>query len=74
MENYKIEQKVLASFTNCFNIFQFEGIITKINKNTARVKTLNDGVNGWEAGHEFIIQLENSPTYSINNRIIKKIV
>ena len=63
--------KVIARFTNTGNILEFEGEITKINKNTIRVKSLKDGVNGWEKGHEFIIQSENSPLNSDNNKIVK---
>ena len=71
---YTIGDNVLAIFTNNNEVIRFLGEVTKVNRNTYRVKSQEDDVNGWDRGHEFVVQSELSPLHSMNNRIVKKLI
>lgn len=70
----KIGMVVEARFTNSGRNISFKGEIVKINVCTARVKSLKDGVQCWERGHEFIIFTELNPLASVNNGMFKEVV
>lgn len=62
-----VGQIVEARFTNNNRALRFRARILKLNDRTARVEALEHGVNGWDAGHVFVIQRFSSKTWSHNN-------
>ena len=68
-DSLKVGSIVEGRFTNNFNFFRFKGVISRINLKTFRVNSLEDGVNGWDIGHEFIIPRRGNKIFSRNNGV-----
>jgi phosphoglycerate-specific signal transduction histidine kinase len=69
LTNVNVGDVVEARFTNSGNRIVFPGRIAKVNQNTVRVASLTDGVQGWGAGHEFVIPRHSNPLSTVNNGI-----
>lgn len=69
----KIGDIVEARFTNCYDNHSFKAKITKINRQTVRVVSLEKDkpYKGEELGREFIIHRRTNPLFSVNNGIFK---
>jgi hypothetical protein len=69
-EALHVGQQIEARFTNHNRAIRFRGRILKLSEHTALVESLDDGVNGWAAGHVFVVQRFSSPLGCDNNDAI----
>ena len=66
-------QRVLARFTNCNRILQFEGIVRGRTKNYWKVESLTSPYENEKPGRIFHIATLESRIYSANNRILREV-
>lgn len=70
IEPYKEGDKVLVSFTNSGNRFQFKGEIVGRTKNYFKVRSLEEVYPGEKPGRVFHIETIESRKHSANNRVV----
>jgi hypothetical protein len=63
----EVGQEVEARFTDNHQALRFPARIVALSERTARVESLEEGVNGQPAGHSFVIPRFPAPLWSQNN-------